>query len=406
MTETETIHCGNAREVLMHQIANESVDLIYLDPPFFSNKNYEIVWGNGYELKAYEDRWKGGIENYIAWMEQPLRECYRVLKSTGSLYLHCDWHANAHLRLLLDLIFDKNNFINEIIWYYKTGGATKDRFSRKHDNILFYGKTDKYMFNTQIEKSYLSHHYGFSNVEIKTDEKGPYTEVICRDVWDIPALRGNQPEKLNYPTQKPEALLERIIRASSNEGDIVLDPMVGGGTTVAVAHRLKRKWIAIDVSPLACKTTEERLRKLGAGPKLAGMPMSVKSLKTLQPFVFQQWAVDKLYGHPSPRKVGDMGIDGFLPDGRPLQVKQSEGVGRPKIDEFETALRRLKKTEGIVVAFSFTKGAQEEVARIKNHEGMTIELKTVRQMLEDMGAHDEELEAIEWKENKEGNEEE
>jgi DNA modification methylase len=379
----------------MHQVANESVDLIYLDPPFFSNKNYEIVWGNGYELKAYEDRWKGGIENYIAWMEPPLRECHRVLKPTGSLYLHCDWHANAHLRILLDTIFGEMRFLNEIVWCYRTGGATKKRFSRKHDNIFFYSKSGEYTFNSEKERVYYDKPF-FCD---QKDEQGRYyADVLPVDFWEIPAVINVSKERLGYPTQKPEALLERIIRASSNEGDIVLDPMAGGGTTVAVAQRLKRKWIAIDVSPLACKMMSDRLRKLGVTPRLLGMPMSIKALKALQPFVFQQWVVDKLYGHPSPKKVGDMGIDGFLMDGRPLQVKQSEGVGRPKIDEFETALRRLKKAEGVVVGFSFTKGAQEEVARIKNHEGMTIELKTVRQMLEDMGAHDEELEAIEWKE--------
>jgi hypothetical protein len=142
--------------------------------------------------------------------------------------------------------------------------------------------------------------------------------------------------------------------------------------------------------------TERRLRKLGAAPHMIGMPMSIKSLRALEPFAFQSWVIEKLYGHPSPKKVGDMGVDGFLPDGRPLQVKRSDGVGRNVVDNFETAIDRMGKKEGMIVAFSFGKGAHEEVARIKNSKSVNVELKTVEQILEDMGAHDEELEALEW----------
>ena len=382
--KTGTIYCGNARDVLMHQIASESVDLIYMDPPFFSNKNYEIVFGNGYELKAYEDRWKGGIENYIAWMEPILRQCHRVLKATGSFYLHCDQRAHAHLRILLDGIFGTNHFQNEIIWRYGLGGSSPKRWRAKHDNIFYYSKGNDWTFNQQQVPA-------TSNM-MKGQMKG------MDDVWEIPSINNMAKERLGYPTQKPEALLDLIIKASSNPNDIVLDPMSGGGTTVAVAYRLERRWIAVDVSPIGCQMIQRRLISLGASPRLEGMPMSVKALKALEPFTFQNWVVDKLYGHPSPRKVGDMGVDGFLLDGRPLQVKQSDGVGRPVVDSFETALTRLKKKEGMIVGFSFSKGAFEEVARAKNAEGMNIELKTVKAILEDMGAHDDELEALEWQE--------
>ena len=403
--EMNAIYCGNARDVLMHQIGTESVDLVYLDPPFFSDKNYEILWGNGYEMKAYEDRWLGGIENYIAWMEPILRECHRVLKKTGSIYLQCDWHADAHLRLLMDKIFadsNKKNFLNAIIWWYHDpAGTVKNRFKKKHDTILFYAKDyPNQVFNCddvrtpykqgtieQGEKGYIS--FGRP---VETHPKGKVRE----DVWEIPFINSQSKERLGYPTQKPEALLEVIVTASSNEGDVVLDPMGGGGTTAAVAQRLKRKWISADVSPLACQMTERRLRKLGAAPHMIGMPMSIKSLRALEPFVFQSWVIEKLYGHPSPKKVGDKGVDGFLPDGRPLQVKRSDGVGRNVVDNFETAIDRMGKKEGMIVAFSFGKGAHEEVARIKNSKSVNVELKTVEQILEDMGAHDEELEALEW----------
>lgn len=122
MGNTKAIYCGDCKDVLF-EVPEKSVDLIYVDPPFFSNRHYEVLWGDGYEVRAFEDRWKGGIENYIAWMEDRLRECYRVLKETGSMYLHCDWHANAHLRILMDKIFGESNFRNEIVWCYGSGGG-------------------------------------------------------------------------------------------------------------------------------------------------------------------------------------------------------------------------------------------------------------------------------------------
>jgi site-specific DNA-methyltransferase (adenine-specific) len=197
---------------------------------------------------------------YLAMMAPRLIELHRVLKPTGGIYLHCDPTASHYLKMLMDAVFGPRNFRNEIIWHYKTGGVSKRWFGRKHDVILFYSKTSQYQFCPQQEKSYLSHRYGFSNVEILEDENGPYTMVYMRDVWDIPALRGNQPEALGYPTQKPEALLERIIKASSNEGDLVLDPFCGCGTTIAVAQRLKRRWIGIDVARFAVTLVKRRLR--------------------------------------------------------------------------------------------------------------------------------------------------
>jgi len=396
-----TIYCGNAKMV-MARFPEESVELIYMDPPFFSNRNYELVWGNGYELKAYEDRWMGGVENYIAWMDPILRECHRVLKPTGSLYLHCDWHANAHLRILLDEVFGARNFLNEIIWWYHDpAGTVRDRFKKKHDSIFLYSKKFKEQtFNLDDVRQPYSDgtlmqnekgHKSFGRIT-KTHPLGKVRE----DVWEVPFLNSQAKERLGYPTQKPEALLDIIVKASSKPTDIVLDPMSGGGTTIAVAQRLGRRWIGIDVSPLACDMMKRRLRKLGATPKMVGMPMSVKSMKGLEPFVFQERILEMLYGHPNPKRVGDMGIDGWLLDGRPVQVKQSERVGRNVVDNFETAMRRMKRTDGIIVAFSFTKGSYEEVARAKNKEGLDIELKSVKSILEDIGAHDEELEALEW----------
>ena len=375
------------------------MDLIYMDPPFFSNKQYEVIWGDGYELRAFEDRWKGGIKNYIAWMEPKLRECHRVLKKTGSIYLHCDWHANAHLRLLMDEIFGGNNFRNEIYWYYynKMHDYRKKLFARATDTLLFYVKdaNSDSTFNMLEEKrdkpvkQLMRKKVDGKMVNVK-DEKGHVMyrlrdKRIVDNVWRLSMLQpADKKERYGYPTQKPEHLLERIINASSNPTDVVLDPMCGCGTAIAVAQKLKRRWIGIDVSPTACRLMVKRMRKLKVRiteNDVIGFPKTLGELKELKPFEFQNWVCQKLIARASRKKVGDMGIDGWIMGTIPLQVKQSESVGRNVIDNFETAMRRKGKDKGIIVAFSFTKGAYEEVARAKLENGAEIELKMVKEIL-------------------------
>ena len=209
--------------------------------------------------------------------------------------------------------------------------------------------------------------------------------LSVQDVWtDIKPVLARSKERLGYPTQKPEALLERIIKISSNPTDIVLDPMCGCGTAISVAHKLNRRWIGIDISPTACKLMAKRMAKLGvARVEIVGMPKKLEEIRLLEPFEFQNWVCEKLLARPSERKTSDMGVDGRLFDGSPLQVKQSEKVGRNVVDNFETAMRRMKKTHGVVVGYSFTPGAYEEVARAKNQEGLDIELKTVEDILKE-----------------------
>ena len=406
--ETNIIYCGDNVETMRRYIADNSVDLIYADPPFFSNKTYEIIWGDGYELRAFEDRWKGGINNYIAWMEPRLRECHRVLKATGSLYLHCDYHASHYLKVMMDRIFDESKFQNEIIWFYGPKASQKyPAFQKKHDTIFLYTKTASFTFNQMLQE------YSEATLaERKTrfkfkDKKGRYRMTTRRnskgkkyrakvylhegvaitDVWRIPIINPTSKERLGYPTQKPEALLERIIKASSNPMDIVLDPFCGCGTTIAVAHRLGRRWIGIDVSPTACKLMAKRMKKIGfTKTKIIGLPKTIKELQALQPFEFQNWVFEKLHGRVNPRKIGDYGIDGWVELDVPTQVKQSENVGRNVVDKFETAIRRYGKKKGVIVAFSFTKGAYEEVARVKLLDEMRrleIKLKTVEEILEE-----------------------
>ncbi len=382
--ETNLIYCGDNLEVLA-KFPEKSVDLIYADPPFFSNKQYEIIWGNGAEMQVYEDRWKGGINVYIEWMKERLWQCSRVLKDTGSIYLHCDWHASHRLRVAMDDIFGESNFQNEIIWSYRTGGASKTRFARKHDNILFYAKP-KHIFNPQyvpyVMGGILEDDEGLYQIQkgkrVDFNPKG----ALMPDVWEISYVGSVSKERLGYPTQKPEALLKRIIEASSNKDDIVLDPFCGCGTAPVVAHQLNRKWIGVDVSPIACSLMKDRLNKVGASDvRIMGAPATIKELKSLEPFQFQNWVIDRIGGVPSDKKSRDMGIDGYTFMARePVQVKQSEGVGRNIVDNFETAIRRKHKTTGYIVAFSFAKTSYEEAARANLEDKLDIKLVRVDEM--------------------------
>jgi len=361
---TNLIYCGDNLKVLA-KFPDNSVDLIYADPPFFSNRNYEVIWGNGAELAVFEDRWKGGIHVYIEWMKERLHQCWRVLKETGSIYLHCDWHAVHRLRVMMDDIFEAKNFQNEIIWHYGLGGSSPKRWSKKHDNILFYAKSETWTFNPIMVPA--------------TSQRMKGQMKKADDVWDIPTINNMAKERMGYPTQKPEALLERVIQGSSNPGDIVLDPFCGCGTTLVVAHREKRSWIGVDVSPIACAKMKERLSGIGAGNvQIIGAPKTILELKALKPAEFQDWVINRIGGTHSPKKVHDMGIDGYtFFERHPIQVKQQERVGRNTVDNFETAVKRAKQTTGYIVAFSFTKTAYEEAARTKQEDGLELFLVRV-----------------------------
>lgn len=262
--KTGLIHCGDCL-VRLQSFPAESIDLIYIDPPFNSNRNYSTAAKDN-EKRQFPDRFES-VADYIAYMKPRLVELHRVLKPTGSFYYHCDWHASHYVKVLLDGedLFGYGNFQNEIVWCYRSGGASpKKRFSRKHDTILFYSKTADYTFNGLREKSYNRglKPYRFRGVKEFEDQAGWYTEVGMKDYWEINMVGRTSCERINYPTQKPEALLERIISASSNQGDIVLDAFCGSGTTLVAAQKLNRQWIGIDISPAACKLAARRLHRL------------------------------------------------------------------------------------------------------------------------------------------------
>lgn len=230
--------------------------LVYLDPPFFTGKRRR----NGPEGLQYDDRWPGGMAQYLGFLRQLIGVAKPLLAPTGVIALHLDWRASHHGRVELERVFGAGAFVNEIIWAYKTGGAGKRFLARKHDTICVYAAGPRWKFHPQREKSHLAHRYGFKNIQIHEDERGPYTWAAMRDVWDIPALRGNQREATGYPTQKPLALLARLIECFTDPGDTVVDLCCGSGTTLVAAQQSGRKAIGIDASAQAVSLASERLR--------------------------------------------------------------------------------------------------------------------------------------------------
>lgn len=260
------------------------IDLIYIDPPFDSKADYRTkitLPGANVEQRpsvleqfAYSDTWADGTVSYLRMLYPRLALMRELLSEQGSIYVHCDWHAGHYLKVILDDIFGKNNFRNEIIWSYSTLGRPKDRFAQKHDVIFCYGRTSKTFFSEQGSKVPYSEEYIKSHFK-DIDENGrvcrkrfdagkwrtyyPEEGMIPNDVWDIPYENSMSKERVNYATQKPTTLLERIIKASSNENSIVADFFGGSGTTAAVAERLGRRWITSDLGKPSTMIMRKRL---------------------------------------------------------------------------------------------------------------------------------------------------
>ena len=439
--EVNKLILGDNLEILK-TIDSDTIDLIYLDPPFFSNRNYEVIWGDAGEVRSFQDRWSGGIDHYIAWLKERVEQMHRILKPTGSIFLHCDWHANANIKVeILDRTFNPTNFRNEIIWKRTNAKSNvTQRFGIITDTIFFYSKSEKFTFNVLYgdysaeqlsrykqedenglyrcenltapgksrqfiwrsvhpgenrswcyseEKLEELYHQGLialqQNGNPRKDGLKKYLSDgkghVLSNLWDdVVRVANTSKERIGYPTQKPEALLQRIIACASNEGDTVLDPFMGGGTTVSVADRLNRKWIGIDQSVQAVKVTELRLVKQQG---LFSAPFTVQlhkydydTLRYGNALEFESWIVQQFGGASNTKQRNDFGIDGKMPDNTPIQVKRSENIGRNVIDNFLSAVKRAdkklydkniedKKPIGYIIAFSFGRGAIEEVARLK-----------------------------------------
>lgn len=435
----------------LHEMAKMdegSVDLIYLDPPFFSNRNYETIWKDRYETASFRDRWEGGIETYVSWLAERLSACADVLSDTGVLVCHLDWHSSHYIKVELDRIFGYQRFINEVIWKRSSAGQkpSKISFATEDDRILIYRKGSKYTFNKQIRprtKSELEAKYTrvgpdgrrwtSGNIEqtvlrenLRYTYKG-YTPVlgwhmeqgklealdaaggmhwtsngkprrvyrleddkgvIAGSIWtDINPLASMAKERMGYPTQKPLSLLERIIKAFTNEGDLVLDPFCGCGTTVHAAQRINRRWVGMDISPVAVDMMRHRLVEkenlmMNTHFVVSGIPTSKDTLLSMDPTQFADWCCQRLGGRPNPKRVHDMGIDGWDADKNPIQVKQHKSaIGRNVVDNFHAAMIRDKSTKGIIVALTFGRGAKGEVSRLKREDSIDIELVSAYDLL-------------------------
>ena len=367
--DLDALYYGDCLDWMEHW-PDHSVDLIYLDPPFNSNASYNILFGRdgdaegGAQFRAFDDTWHwdaaaveryGRIEGaaahpahsaiiglhtalgptgmmaYLTYMAERLAHMHRLLKPTGSIYLHCDPTASHYLKVLMDGIFGHANFRREVVWNLKTASGYKSQvngYIRGHDTILYYTHGERFTFN----KCYLPHKPEYIARFRKMDSEGrryrddrpgnrrQYLDttkgVALTDVWsDVMSFQqySSAEELMGYPTQKPLALLERIIQASSNPGDVVLDPFCGCGTAVDAARRLKRHWIGIDISAFAIDLIRERRLKDSRIP-VHGIPFDMPAARKLareRPFDFESWAVTRLTGFaPNTRQRGDGGVDG------------------------------------------------------------------------------------------------
>ena len=471
--------------MLRTYIADESVDLIYLDPPFNSNAGYNVLFkdhggaGADASIEAFDDTWTWGdsakealldiaagtnrplqvmmeamrtavgenpLMAYLAMMAVRLVELHRVLKPTGSLYLHCDPTASHYLKLVLDAVFGADNYRNEIIWKRQSAHSdAKHKFSVVSDSIFFYVKSSAAIFSPQYgphDESYVEKFYRFDDHDgrglyrlgdaaspnprpnMMYEWKGyPYPAKgwryqqetmqrlhdegrlhypthadgqpdyskrislkrylneqagsIVTNVWtDIHPLHAGAAERLGYPTQKPRALLERIISASSNPGDVVLDPFCGCGTAVDAAQKLGRQWIGIDVTHVAIGMIEDRMRNGYPGIEFEtiGVPKDLASAEKLaeeDPHQFQQWVCWQVGGYPREKKGGDKGVDGwfnYLAEGGRIEtgvisVKAGDNVNPNMVRDLGRVMERDKHRFGLFVMKSLpTKGMRDEAA--------------------------------------------
>jgi site-specific DNA-methyltransferase (adenine-specific) len=363
---TNQLYYGDNLDILRTYIPDESVDLVYIDPPFNSNQAYNVIFSetdgssSQAQIQAFEDTWhwsepteqayhelvetappllvetiksfrgvlgENNLMAYLVMMGVRLVELHRVLKSTGSFYLHCDPTASHYLKIILDGIFGVGCFRNEIVWHYRRWTGTANRFLAMHDILFFYTKQESgYVFNplytAYTEKSlkrkqnYHTRIKGDDVYVTSIDKKG----VKENDVWIIPVINSQSKERSGYPTQKPEALLERIIQASSKEGDVVLDAFCGCGTAIAVAQKLNRRWVGIDITHLAITLLKYRLSDAFGEDveyEIIGEPKDAASARALavqEQYQFQWWALSLVRARPyqGKKKGADEGVDGLI----------------------------------------------------------------------------------------------
>jgi len=464
--KTNALYYGDNLDVMRKYIKDNSIDLCYIDPPFNSKRNYNQIYNNtGGEDKAqaqaFIDTWtwddeavkgleqittnyngvftkqsielitglervlgKGDLLAYLISMTLRIAEIFRVLKHTGSFYLHCDPTSSHYLKLVLDSIFcaKGGDYINEIVWCYTSGGKSSRKYAKKHDTVFFYTKSNAYTFNDNdvripySEKTLANYKPGLKGstytADINLNEYGKMPE----DYWDIAIASKSTKEYLGYPTQKPEALLGRIIKGSSNEGDIVLDAYCGCGTSISMAEKLKRNWIGIDITYQSISLVLKRLedsfgKQILEGVKINGIPKDFKSAVALANKKddktrkeFEKWAVLTYSNNKAminEKKGADAGIDGiaYMQDRNENQenvlkqvlfsVKSDKSPHVSYIRDFHGTIEREKAAIGyFITLYPPTKEMVTECKKINKYtnrlmerEYPKIEIITVEEIL-------------------------
>lgn len=419
MTTQNRLFYGDCLDVLRN-LESESVDLVYLDPPFNSKRDYNAFFSTeahkdaDAQITAFEDTWHWGeqaqkeyndlLQNpeagslgetllpalrqflaesdmmaYLVMMASRLVELRRILKSTGSLYLHCDPTASHYLKIILDGIFESSNFRNEIVWCYRGAGYPKKDFGKRHDIIFRYAKSKNFIFNlddvrmpyAQATQERFKHKIGNKRKgrdygDQTLNPKGRHPD----DWWEIQPIAPSAKDRLGYPTQKPIELLEKIILASSNPGDIILDPFCGCGTALHAAEKLKRKWIGIDITHLAIGLIRQRLNKAFPDCKFIeeGTPKDIASARHLAEsnkldgrYQFQYWALFLAGALPAQgkKKGADSGVDGYIwffdtphPEATPKKIVVSVKSGKIPANHIRELAGMLKPPVEIVVLLS------------------------------------------------------
>ena len=412
-----TFYHGDCLFVMRHDIQPESVDLIYLDPPFFTGKIQKGKWHPEAMEVSYEDskrfwsekadimrekapEWlrhiaikRPDFASYLYYMMERLRACHDVLNKKGSIYLHCDWRAAHYLRMVMDEIFGYDNFINEIIWSYKTGGAGKRWFARKHQTIFYYSKSKSYTYYNIKEKSIVNKSKGYNPYTKQFIDSDGNTCVWInpRDVWDVQYINMHDlKQRVGYPTQKPEALLEKIIKSSSNEGDLVLDPFCGCGTTAIIASKLNRKFIGIDIDtserkagtlPAAFSVIKNRGHELFNQASYTTRDLG--EVLEMDGWTFEAW-VNEFYKATKPSP--DRGIDGITQDGVPIQSKVYE-IKYAVLSQFINDTKyhpKVPKPVKKVMAISqtgFDDSARKLKFEVETKEGIEVKFDTPEAML-------------------------
>lgn len=365
-----SIICGDSQFELQ-KIQSNSIDLIYLDPPFFSQKTHELSSRYNDITYSFDDKFSTR-EKYLSLMATVLKESKRILKNTGSIFLHCDRYASHYLRELLDNIFGEDNFQSEIIWSYKRWSNSKKGLLNAHQNIYFYSKTKNFKFNqfyteyspsTNIDQilqerarnksgksEYKKDEHG--NIVLTKEKKG----VPLSDVWEIPYLNPKAKERCGYPTQKPVKLLQKIIELATDENDIVMDSFCGSGTTCVAAKSLNRNFIGIDKNPEAVSLAKKRLNEM----IISESGVLSKGIESyFEKTDFEKNILDMLNAIPVQRNKG---IDGFIKSDNsliPIKIQKSHETINDAIKSLEHASRGKNFPIKILIQTNETKNSEQ-----------------------------------------------